>query len=105
LYVLKKLNVLVSQTGLSGFQPMRGVEIYSVEYSSSKPDASVSEIGESRISRSLDNLGKMVMDEPDDWRTLLIHYLENSGHIADRKSSSTIVEIQYLENPGTTKQL
>jgi hypothetical protein len=47
----------------------------------------------------------MVMDEPDDWRTLLIHYLENSGHIANRKSSSTIVEIQYLENPGTTKQL
>jgi hypothetical protein len=22
---------------------------------------------------------------PDDWRTPLVHYLDNSGHIADRK--------------------
>jgi hypothetical protein len=27
----------------------------------------------------------MTMTEPDDWRTPLVHYLENPSHIADRK--------------------
>jgi hypothetical protein len=105
LYVLEKLDVSISQTGWSSVWPMQSAKICSAEPRSAKPDGSISQTEGSRISRSLDNLCEMMMVEPDDWRTLLIHYLENSGHIANRKSSSTIVEIQYLENPGTTKQL
>jgi hypothetical protein len=27
----------------------------------------------------------MMTVDPDDWRTPLIHYVENRGHISDRK--------------------
>jgi hypothetical protein len=64
---------------------MQGVEIYSSESGSTKPDVVESEIGGSRISRAVDNLGKTVMTEPGDWRTPLVHYLEKLCHIADRK--------------------
>jgi hypothetical protein len=38
-----------------------------------------------RISRITDELSKTMMADPDDWRTPQVRYLENPGHIADRK--------------------
>jgi hypothetical protein len=45
----------------------------------------VLETGEPRIFRSSDNVNETMTVEPDDWRTPLVRYLENSSHIADRK--------------------
>jgi hypothetical protein len=50
-----------------------------------KLDSPVSETKGSGISRTTDETSKMRMTDPDDWRTPLVHYLENSGHIADKK--------------------
>jgi hypothetical protein len=36
-------------------------------------------------SKSSDNLGEAETTEPKDWRTPLIHYLENHGHVTNRK--------------------
>jgi hypothetical protein len=79
------MDVPVSQTRWSGFWLMQTTEISSAEPSSAKLDGPVLEIGGSRISRSWYELSKMTTAEPDDWRTPLIRYLENLGHIADRK--------------------
>jgi hypothetical protein len=35
--------------------------------------------------RNLDKTSENMMAHPDDWRTPLVRYLENPGHIADRK--------------------
>jgi hypothetical protein len=64
---------------------MHSATVYSTEPSSAKPDVSVSETGGSRISRISDEASKMTTGDPDDWRTPLVRYLENSGHITDRK--------------------
>jgi hypothetical protein len=64
---------------------MQGVEICSAEPSSAKSDDPISETRRSKISRSSDNLGETMTAKPDDWRTPLVYYLENLGHIADRK--------------------
>jgi hypothetical protein len=64
---------------------MQSEEIYSTELDLAKSDGHVSEIGGSRISRSSNELSEMMMVKPNDWRTPLVHYLENSGHITDRK--------------------
>jgi hypothetical protein len=64
---------------------MHAAEICSVEPDSAKPDGPVSKIRGSRISRNSDDSSKMTMTDPDDWRTPLICYLENPGHIAVRK--------------------
>jgi hypothetical protein len=82
---LEKLDVPVYQTGQSGFWLMHNVKIYSAEPSSTKLDVSISEIRGSRIFRILDESSETTMADPDDWRTPLIRYLENPGHIADRK--------------------
>jgi hypothetical protein len=50
-----------------------------------KLDCLVSETGGSRIFRTSDKTSKTTMAGPDDWRTPLVRYLENPGHIADRK--------------------
>jgi hypothetical protein len=55
------------------------------EPSLAKPDVPVSEIGGSGIPRILDEASKMMTVDPDDWRTPLVHYLENPDHITDRK--------------------
>jgi hypothetical protein len=73
------------QTGCFGFQLMQSVEICSTRPSSAKQDVSESETLGSRISESLDNLGKTTMAEPNDLGTPLVCYLENPGHIANRK--------------------
>jgi hypothetical protein len=64
---------------------MQGAEICSIEPGSTKSDDLVSETRWSEISSSSSNSGETTTVEPDDWRTPMIHYLENSGHIADRK--------------------
>jgi hypothetical protein len=94
----KKLDFSISQTGWSSVWPMQSAKICSAEPRSAKPDGSISQTGGSRISRSLDNLCEMMMVEPDDWRTLLIHYLENSGHIADRKVHQQALKYVVLDN-------
>jgi hypothetical protein len=64
---------------------MQSAIIYSAELSSTKPDGSVSEIGGPKISRITDESSKTMTADRDDWRALLVCYLENPGHIADRK--------------------
>jgi hypothetical protein len=82
---LEKSDVPVPQTGQSGFQLMPNVTVCSVGLHLAKLDCLVSETGGSGISRTLDETSKMTTVDPDDWRTPLVYYLENLGHIADRK--------------------
>jgi hypothetical protein len=92
------LDVLVSQTRWFNFWPMWSAKICSVEPSSAKLDGSVSETGGFKISRSSDKLVKMTTTEPNDWRTPLVHYLENPGHIADKKVRWQALKYVVLDN-------
>jgi hypothetical protein len=40
----------------------------------------------------------MMMADADDWRTLLICYLENPSHIADRKVRQQALKYVVLDN-------
>jgi hypothetical protein len=40
----------------------------------------------------------MTTTDPDDWRTPLVHYLENPGHIADRKVGRQALKYIMLDN-------
>jgi hypothetical protein len=62
---------------------MHNTKIYSAEPSSAKLDVPESKIGGSCISRGSDNLDETAMAEHVDWRTPLIHYLENPDHVID----------------------
>jgi hypothetical protein len=62
---------------------MHNAKICSVEKSSTKPDVTKLETGASGISRGLNDLGKTATAEPVDWKTPLIHYMENPGHVID----------------------
>jgi hypothetical protein len=64
---------------------MHSVTVCSAEPSSAKSDVPISETGGSKIPRISDEVSKMTMDNPDDWRTPLVDYLENPDHIIDRK--------------------
>jgi hypothetical protein len=64
---------------------MHNSTVCSAEPSSVKPDVPVSKTGGSKIFRILDDATKMMMVDPDDWRTPLVRYLENPSHITDRK--------------------
>jgi hypothetical protein len=98
LYVLEKLDVLVCQIGWSGFQSIHNAEICSAEAGLAKSDGSVSEIEGFEISRNSDNLGETTTTEPDDWRTPLVCYIENPGHIADRKVGQQGLKYVMLDN-------
>jgi hypothetical protein len=50
-----------------------------------KPDSPVSKTGGSEIYRISDEDSEMMTADPENWRTPLVRYLENPGHIADRK--------------------
>jgi hypothetical protein len=52
----------------------------------------------SRIFRSLDESSEIMMAETDDWRTPLVRYLENLGHIADRKVQRQALKYVVLDN-------
>jgi hypothetical protein len=74
---------------------MQSVEICSVEPSSAKSDDPVLETRGSEISKSLDNLGETTTD---DWRTPLVRYLENPGHIVDKKVRRQALKYIVLDN-------
>jgi hypothetical protein len=38
------------------------------------------------------------MVNPDDWRTPLVHYLENPDHIVDRKAQRQALKYVLLDN-------
>jgi hypothetical protein len=57
----------------------------SVEISSAKPGVPEFKTGGFGNSKSLDELDEIATDEPENWRTPLIRYLENPSHIIDRK--------------------
>jgi hypothetical protein len=95
---LEKSDVSVCQTGQCGFQTMHSATVSSTEPSSAKSDVPISEIGGFKISRILDRASKTMMTNPDDWRTPLVRYLENPGHIADRKVWCQALKYVVLDN-------
>jgi hypothetical protein len=82
---LEKTDVLVCQIRQSDFRLMCSVIVCSIRPSQPKPNDLVSEIRGSRISRTSDEASEMMTVDSDDWRTPLVHYLENHSHIADRE--------------------
>jgi hypothetical protein len=58
--------------------------IYFAEPDSAELDGPILEIGCSRTSRNSGQSSESMTIDPDDWRTHLVCYLENPGHIADR---------------------
>jgi hypothetical protein len=50
------------------------------------------------FSRSSKNLSKMMTVEPDDWRTPLIHYLENPNNSVVRKVRRQALKYVVLDN-------
>jgi hypothetical protein len=95
---IEKSDVPVCQTGQSNFWLMHSVRVCSAKLSSTKLDAPVSETGESGISRISDEASKMTMVIPDDWRTPLVHYLENPSPIVDRKVQRQALKYVVLDN-------
>jgi hypothetical protein len=77
---------------------MHSATVYSIEPSLAKLDVPVSEIGLSEISRISVEASKMTTIDPDDWGTPLVHYLENPGHIADRKVWRQALKYVVLDN-------
>jgi hypothetical protein len=77
---------------------MCSATICSAELSSAKVDGPVSKIGGSKISRILDKPSEMMTVDPNDWRTPLVRYLENPGHIADRKVRRQALKYVMLDN-------
>jgi hypothetical protein len=92
------MNVSVYQTGHSDFWPIHSAIVCSAEPSLAKPDVLVSETRGSGISRISDEASKMTTANPDDWRTPLVHYLENRGHSADRKVQCQALKYVVLDN-------
>jgi hypothetical protein len=77
---------------------MHSVIVCSIGLDTAKPDSPVSEIGGSRISRTSDETSKTTMADLGDWRIPLVHYLENLGHIADRKVRHQALKYGMLDN-------
>jgi hypothetical protein len=74
------------------------VIVCSAEPSSAKPNVSVSKTRGSRISWISDEARKTMTIDPGDWRTPLICYLENPGHIADRKVRRQALKYVVFDN-------
>jgi hypothetical protein len=62
---------------------MHSAKICSTGPSSIKPYVSELETGGPGIARGSDDLGKTAIAKLVDWRTPLIQYLENLGHVID----------------------
>jgi hypothetical protein len=77
---------------------MHSAAICSAEPSTSKLDGLVSETGGSRILRNSEESSKTPTANPNDWRTQLVHYLENPGHIAYRKVRRQGLKYVMLDN-------
>jgi hypothetical protein len=72
--------------------------ICSTELSLAKPDGLVSKTRGSRISRITDESSETMVIDLDDWRTPLVRYLENPGHIDDRKVRQQALKCVMLDN-------
>jgi hypothetical protein len=77
---------------------MHSATVSSAEPSSKKLNVLVSETRGSGISRILDEASKTTMTDPDDWRTPLVRYLENPGHITDRKVQRQALKYVMLDS-------
>jgi hypothetical protein len=77
---------------------MHSATIWSVELSSVKLDVPVSETEGSEIFRISDEASKMTTTDLDDWRTPLVRYLENPGHIVDCKFWRQALKYVVLHN-------
>jgi hypothetical protein len=77
---------------------MHSATVCSSEPNSTKPDVLIYETGGFRISSILDEASKMTTADPDDWRAPLIRYLENPGHITDRKVWWQALKYVVLDN-------
>jgi hypothetical protein len=95
---LETPDVLVCQTVQSGFRPMCSATICSVGPNPAKLGSPISETEGSRISRTSDKSSKTTTAGPDDWRTLLVRYLENPSQIADRKVQRQALKYVMLDN-------
>jgi hypothetical protein len=78
------LDVPVYQTGQSGFHLMCHATVFSTGPCPAKLDGLISNTVGSGICRTSDEASETTMTDPDDWRTPLVLYLENHGHIADK---------------------
>jgi hypothetical protein len=77
---------------------MHSATICYAEPSLAKLDGPISETRGSRISRNLDDSSEMMMVDPDDWMTPLIRYLDNPGHIANRKVQRKALKYVMFDN-------
>jgi hypothetical protein len=77
---------------------MYSATIYSAEPNSAKLDGLVSETGGFRISSISDEASETTTVDPNDWRTPLVHYLENLGHVANRKVRRQVLKYGMLDN-------
>jgi hypothetical protein len=77
---------------------VHSARICSAKPNSAKLDSLVPKTGGSRISRTLDETSKTTAADPNDWRTPLVHYLENSDHIADGKVFWQALKYVMLDN-------
>jgi hypothetical protein len=77
---------------------MCSAAVCSVGPSPAKPNSPVSETGGSRISRITDESREKMATDPDYWRTHMVRYLENAGHIADRKVQRQALKYVMLDN-------
>jgi hypothetical protein len=77
---------------------MHSATVYSIGSSLAKLDGSVSKTKRSGISKNSDKSSKTMMTDPDDWRTPLVCYLENTSHIEDRKIQRQALKYIMLDN-------
>jgi hypothetical protein len=77
---------------------MHSATICYVQPGPAKLDGLVSATGRSRISSNLDESCETTMTDPDDWRTPLVHCLENPGHIVNRKVQCQALKYVMLDN-------
>jgi hypothetical protein len=94
----KKSDVPVCQTEQSGFRPVYNAIVYFVRPSPAKPDSPISKTRGSEIFRTSDTSSEIMMADPDDWRTHLVHYLENPGSIVDRKVQRQALKYVILDS-------
>jgi hypothetical protein len=77
---------------------MHSAKICSAQPSSAKSDSLISETRGSKISRTSGKSSETMTADADDWRTPLVHYLENPCHIADRKVRRQALKYVMLDN-------
>jgi hypothetical protein len=77
---------------------MHNAKICSAKPSSTKLDNPHSETGGPGIFRTSNKFSETTTIDPNDWRTPLIRYLEDPGHIADRKVRRQALKYAVLDN-------